>query len=339
MISSYFVAVLLLAGIGGCTVSKLKIKQKQGTIVSVNGVVSKGKLGITLPHEHVLVDFIGADQVSPDRYNSDEVFVKVLPFLRKIKQQGCQTLVECTPAYLGRDVLLLQRLSKASGLTILTNTGYYGARQGKFLPAHAFTETAEQLATRWIVEAEQGIDNTPIKPGFLKISVDEGPLSVVNQKLVQAAALTHLKTGLTIASHTGNGEAALDQLALLQQHGVAGKAFVWVHAQNEKNTQWHQKAAKAGAWLEFDGISENNTGEYVQVLQNMKAAGLLNQVLISQDAGWYHVGEKQGGAFQDYETLFSTFIPALKKAGFTQIEIKQLLVINPEQAFSTSVKK
>ena len=331
--------LLLIVTFSGCIVHQSKTRNLQVPFVSVTGMVPHGKLGVTLPHEHVLVDFIGADQVSPNRYNADEVFEKVLPYLQKIKKQGCQTFVDCTPAYLGRNVLLLQRLSKASGLTILTNTGYYGARQGKFLPAHAFTETAEQLAARWILETEQGIDTTGIKPGFLKISVDEGPLSAINQKIVKAAAITHLKTGLTIASHTGNGEAALAQLMLLQQQGVMGKAFIWVHAQNEKNVQWHQQAAKTGAWLEIDGISSNDIEEYVQILQKIKKAGLLSQVLISQDAGWYHVGEIQGGAFRGYELLFSDFLPALKKVGFTRTEIKQLVQINPRKAFAATIKK
>lgn len=306
----------------------------QAAFTSVTGPVRSGQLGITLPHEHVLVDFIGAAQVNPNRYNADEVFAKALPYLRQLRQQGCQTLIECTPAYLGRDAALLQRLSQASGLTILTNTGYYGAGQGKYLPAHAFTETADQLADRWTREWEHGIAETGIRPGFMKISVDAGPLTAVNQKLVQAAARTHRRTGLTIASHTGNGEAALAQLDILRAHGVAAEAFIWVHAQNEKNTQLHQQAARAGAWLEFDGIAATNIPEYVQTLQEIKAAGWWAQVLISQDAGWYHVGEPQGDEFRGYELLFTAFLPALQQAGFTAAEIKQLVEQNPARAFA-----
>ena len=312
--------------------------QGPAELTSVTGPV-RGKPGITLPHEHVLVDFIGADQVTPSRYNADEVFVKVLPYLRQLRQRGCQTLIECTPAYLGRDAALLQRLSRASGLTILTNTGYYGAEQGKFLPAHAFSETAGQLAERWTQEWRQGIDGTGIRPSFIKISVDAGPLSAVNQKLVQAAALTHHRTGLTIASHTGNGEAALAELEILRANDVAASAFVWVHAQNEKNTQLHRRAAQAGAWLEFDGISPATISEYVQLLREIKAAGLLTQVLISQDAGWYHVGEPQGGEFRGYEILFTAFLPALQQAGFTAAEIRQLVELNPARAFTGRVRK
>ena len=330
-----YLYIVILSGLlvgAGCSGSKFA----RLNYVTVTGN-AQGGLGVTLPHEHVLVDFIGAAQVSPDRYNPDEAFVKVLPFLQKLRQQGCQTLVECTPAYLGRDPVLLQRLSQASGLSILTNTGYYGAVQGKYLPPHAYTETAEQLAARWIQEWEQGIEGTSIRPGFIKISVDAGPLSSINQKLVKAAALTHLKTGLTIASHTGNGEAALAQLKLLKENGVAGNAFIWVHAQNEKKPEVHLQAAQLGAWVEFDGIGPDNIADYVAYLQAMKAAGFLKQVLISQDAGWYQVGEPRGGEFRNYETVFTSFLPALKNAGFTKSEIKQLLRTNPGHAFAINV--
>jgi phosphotriesterase-related protein len=154
-------------------------------------------------HEHVLVDFVGADQVSRARYDADHAFHTILPHLQQARELGCETLVECTPAFLGRDAALLKRLADASGVRILTNTGYYGAAQDKHLPPHAFTESAEQLAARWIGEFESGIDGTQVKPAFMKIGVDQAPLSEVDAKLVRAAALTHRQTALPIASHTG----------------------------------------------------------------------------------------------------------------------------------------
>ena len=115
----------------------------------MRGAVPAEKLGVTLMHEHVLVDFIGADKVSRSRYRPAEVFRVALPFLKKIRSLGCRTLVDCTPAYLGRDPALLRQLSEASGLNLLTNTGYYGAADDKFVPRRAFRETPEQLSSRW----------------------------------------------------------------------------------------------------------------------------------------------------------------------------------------------
>src|SRR5690606_4127646 len=150
-----------------------------------------------------------------------------------------------------RDPRLLARLSEVSGLHLLTNTGLYGARENRFLPDYAHSETAAQLADRWIAEARDGIDGidgTGIRPGFIKCGVDpDSTLSPLHRKLAAAAALTHRQTGLTIAIHTGRGP-GLDQLAILQAHGVAASAFIWVHAQNALEDAL-LAAARQGAWI------------------------------------------------------------------------------------------
>jgi len=303
-------------------------------IATVTGPILADALGVTLMHEHVLVDFIGAADVSRSRYDTDAVVAMVLPYLRQVRALGCQTVVECTPAYLGRDARLLQRLSKASGITILTNTGYYGAAQDKHVPAFAFRETVEQLAARWIREAERGIDDTAIKPAFMKIGVDAAPLSEIDAKLVRAAARTHRETGLPIASHTGTGAAAMAELDLLEAAGVPPSAFIWVHAQSERDGTFHVRAARRGAWVEFDGISPSSLGRHLEIVQRMKTEVLLERVLVSHDAGWYHVGEPGGGQFRPYTTLFTDFVPGMKSAGFAEAEVRQLLVENPRRALT-----
>jgi phosphotriesterase-related protein len=303
-------------------------------VMTVDGEVDVDELGKVLPHEHILVDFVGADLVSPDRYDADEAFTVMLPFVRQAKKVGCQTIVECTPAYLGRDPKLLQRLSKATGVKFITNTGYYGARQGKFLPKHAYSESADELAKRWTADWQEGIQGTGVRPGFIKIGVDAGPLTDVNRKLVQAAARCHRETGLAIAGHTGDGIAALAQLDVLKKEGVSPSAWVWVHAQNERNSELHIQIARAGAWVEFDGIGPTSIDRHVGLVQSMRAAGLLNQTLISHDAGWYSVGEPRGGKVRGFDTVFTEFVPALRKAGFGEDEMKQLIVINPAMGFA-----
>ncbi len=195
-------------------------------VMTVLGPVDPGRLGLTLPHEHVLVDFVGADKVSRDRYDADEVIRVALPHLEAIRRQGARTLVDCTPAYLGRDPVLLRRLSEATGLHLVTNTGYYGANGGRHLPAHARSETADQLAARWLREWREGIEGTGVRPGFIKIGTDAGPLPEVNRKVVRSAARAHLASGLTIAARTSDGRAAMEELDLLRTEGVGASAFI-----------------------------------------------------------------------------------------------------------------
>ena len=219
--------------------------------------------------------------------------------------------------------------------------GYYGAVKNKYLPQWAFTETREQLSERWINEFENGIDGTTIKPGFIKISVDaDAPnLSELHQKLVSAAALTHLKAGLTICSHTGLGTAAFQEIDIIQEMKVHPSAFVWVHAQAEEDRSLHVKAARMGAWVSLDGIGWGDFEKYATSIDNLKQVGLLNRVLISHDAGWYKPGEKNGGNFTGFTNIFTQLLPLLKKRGFTETDINQLLIGNPAEAFAVRVRK
>jgi phosphotriesterase-related protein len=46
--------------------------------MTVTGPIAPEQMGTTLTHEHVLVDFGGADGVSPERYDRDTVFQTVV---------------------------------------------------------------------------------------------------------------------------------------------------------------------------------------------------------------------------------------------------------------------
>jgi phosphotriesterase-related protein len=313
--------------------------RKPLSVITVNGSIPSTAMGTTLIHEHFLVDFIGANKIDYSRWNRDEVVKKVLPYLLEAKKHGVKTILDCTPAFLGRDVLLLLKLAEESGLQIITNTGYYGAVGNKYLPKWAFTETAEQISKRWIDEFENGIENTKVKPGFIKISVDPGHLSELHQKLVKSAALTHLQTGLTICSHTGIAIPAFEEIELLQKMNVHPSAFVWTHAQVEQDRTLHVEAAKLGAWISLDGIGWGDFEKYADSIINLKSVGLLNKTLISHDAGWYKPKEKEGGSFTGYTNIFEELIPLLNKRGFTDHDIQQLLIKNPAEAFSIRVRK
>src|SRR5438034_9055189 len=61
----------LAAFTSGC--SSVKFASVHGQVMTVHGPIDPGEMGTTLPHEHVLVDFIGAAKISRDRYNPDGV--------------------------------------------------------------------------------------------------------------------------------------------------------------------------------------------------------------------------------------------------------------------------
>jgi predicted metal-dependent phosphotriesterase family hydrolase len=308
------------------------------TIVTVLGPVAANEIGFVLTHEHVLVDFTGAENYRQDRYDPDEVCRAALPHLRAVKIKGCTTFVDCTPEYVGRDVRVLKQLAESTGLHILTNTGYYGASQEKYLPPHAYTESAQQLATRWSKEFNEGIDGTTVRPGFIKTGVDKAPLTATHRKLIEAAGIAHLTTGLTIAVHSGDGRAAEEQLAILDSVGVSPRARIWVHAQNEADKTFHIRAAQRDSWVSLDGVNTKTAKSHLELLDIMRTEKLLHRVLVSHDSGWYHVGEPGGGQYNNYNFILDQFIPEMKTQGFTAHEIDTIFRDNPAAAFSVRLR-
>ena len=338
----YCIALFLMILFYSCVPSE---NTESAKIVTVMGPIDASTIGITLEHEHVLVDFIGAEKVKQPQYELNHALDSLLPYFVALKKMGVQTIMECTPKYIGRDVKLLQAISQETGLNILTNTGYYAAANKKFLPAHTYTESPEQLADRWINEWENGINGTAIKPGFIKLGVGKNHLDSTEQKIVIAGALTHLRTGLKIAIHTGGANPANDEIDILKENGVASSALIVVHSQN-MSTEEQIQVARRGAWVSLDGVKADpeSQDKYIQSLLALKKQGLLHKTLISQDAYWSVTkGDDEIISFKKfgspYKAIFNQLIPNLKEHGFTDADIDQILIRNPAEAYQIEICK
>ena len=304
-----------------------------GCVMTVTGPIESEGMGVTLPHEHLMSTF-GAEPVRYPHYDTRALFEAVSPYLTRLKSLGCQTIVDCTAAYFGRHPEILRRLSENSGIYVLTNTGYYGAGDDRYIPPHAYEETADQIAARWIWEWEKGIDGTGVYPGFIKTAVDDGPLSDIDRKLLIAAARSHRQTGLTIQTHTGdNPSVALEILSILANEQVDPNAWIWVHAHHLHRGETAIQAAESGAWISFDGVNAETAPHILSLIREMKAAGMLDHVLLSHDGDSYCTG-----AFRPYHYLFTNFLPSMQENNFLEGEITKLTIDNPRQAFEIRVR-
>ena len=322
---------ILLIGYG-CS-----INTKQPLIQDVKGTHQLGSNQIWLAHEHILVDFIGADSIQPSSWNHDSIIKVVIPYFEDLKEFNVNYFVDATPNYLGRDVLLFEKITNKTGIRIITNTGLYGARNNKYIPEYVQVISAENLAEIWVNEYQNGIDKTSIRPGFIKIGIDSSdPLDTIHQKLVKAAALTHLETGLTIASHTGKATGLWPQLDILKEMGVSPESFIWVHAQTEINNYNYLKAAEMGCWISLDGLGWD-LEKHVEKILFAKRNGILDRILISHDSGWYDP-QKENQTIRPYTNIFKMLYPKLKSLGFTDDEFKLLISANPSKVFSIEIR-
>lgn len=303
-------------------------------IHTVTGKINLDSLNMSLTHEHIMSTF-GANPSYNVDYDTIGNFSQVLPYLKKIKSLGVHTIFDCTAAYFGRNVETLKKLSQESGLNIITNTGFYGAFNDFYVPKFAFDLDETEISKIWIKEFEEGIDNTGIKPGFIKLAFDSGSPSEIDIKLFKAGVLTHLKTGLTMAVHTGdNVLAAKKQLELLELYNVSPSEWIWTHANKVEDDNPLIEAASKGAWISLDGVNKNNIQEYVVRLSIFKTHDLLDKVLLSHDGNSFPNGQN----IRPYDAIPTYLIPSLKSNGFSEEDIRKLIVINPKEAFKIKIK-
>lgn len=306
-------------------------------VQTVLGPIEKTAHGIALPHEHVLCDFIGAESTGNHRWDQNAVCERMQPYLEKLKKAGVSTFYDCTPAYIGRDPVILKRLSSMTGLHVVTNTGFYGGAQDKYVPGFAYKLSAGEMADRWIKEFEYGIGDSGIRPGFIKIGVDSienesTPLSKIDATIVQAAALASQKTKLSVTCHTGGGFAGLAALRLFTAQGGVASKFIVAHADSH-GLHINRQVAELGGWVSYDAIGRSPLKQHLETVPQM-LDHRADRLLLSQDNGWYSAGEENGGEVRGYTDLFETFLPALQKSGISSDQIQQLIRINTWNAFA-----
>jgi phosphotriesterase-related protein len=300
-------------------------------IMTVRGEIDADDLGFTLPHEHILVDFGGAETAGPHRYERDHVVRTMRPYVEEIAKAGVKSFVDCSPMYLARDPRVLLALSEETGMQFLTNTGQY---KEPYLPAETFSLSAEELASQWIDEWENGIGDTGVRPGFIKTAVFPEPLAETQRKVITAAAIASRETGLTIGTHTVKGIPALQIVRLLEANAVNPDRWIFIHAHQEDDFDLIRMVARAGSWIELDGIGNAPDSKTMATLLKLLDAGFERRILLSHDAGWYTVGEPNGGTPRPYTYLTKTFIPLMRSFGITDGLIHTLTVENPARAFT-----
>ncbi|MBK5112077.1 MAG: hypothetical protein JJE41_00500 [Candidatus Heimdallarchaeota archaeon] len=310
-------------------------------INTVSGPISEDELGVTLMHEHILVDLIGINMVKKT-YTTDEVVDFVLPFLIDVKNKGCSTIVEATPNGLGRDLDVLKECAKKSGLNIITCTGAWDgfSVRGKTVPNDIKEKTIDDIASIWIKEFREGIDGTDIKPGFIKMALgDEGEVFPLQEKLLRAAIKTSKETGLRIQCHVWNEPSVNRTFEILEEEKLSFDNFIWVHADTKMNIPLILEVAKKGMWIEFDGIAgAENFEKYPPGIKKLLEENLIDQLLFGQDSGSFKIKEnKEENKDQNmrpYATFFDTFVPYCVKEGIDQELITKVITENSKRVLT-----
>ncbi len=309
-------------------------------IQTVLGEVDAADIGPMLPHEHLLVAFIEEGKFSDTDYDRSEIVELMLPLLMELKGEGCGGFVDCSPVYLGRDPYLLRELSEKSGIHIITNTGYYKA---PYIAPEVHAMSSREMADLWVSEARDGIEESGVRPGFIKIAVNDGRVNPLQERILFAAVHASLETGLPVQCHTVGADAAAHVGELLEACSFDYERWIWVHAQtaftqgskltaggsNAADYGLFQRLGDRGMWISIDHLHPPAYEQGLALLEGLMGCGLTDRLLLSQDSGWYNVGQERGGLINPFHLLFKEFVPYAEVQGWSKETLERLTMFNP----------
>lgn len=293
------------------------------SVQGVLGPIEATDLGVTLIHEHLVVDVRQRHTGYPD--DRAAIVAPMLDDMRRLRDLGVRTLVDCTPTHLGRDLNAYREVARATGLQVIAAHGTY---RDAWLLDEIRAMSVRALAD-WYAA---GLDEA----GFIKLGCDPDGPSEAEARCAEAAGRASDRTGAMVACHLGRAAPAWRILDAFERGSGDPARFVVVHLQNEINSLTQIALARRGAWVEFDAIGAAPTdAEYVAMIRNLADAGFLDRVLISQDACAYILGDDGSASRQHrFAYLNETFLPLLRASGFAAGEVRRLMVENPARALT-----
>jgi predicted metal-dependent phosphotriesterase family hydrolase len=309
-----------------------------GKVNTVLGPIATEELGITALHEHIGFGLPGCDLDTQWWKKPEEAFEVTLQKLRRFREHGGRTFVDCTGIGNGRDVEYFQVLSRRTGVHIVAVTGFVAGDSA--LP-YFREKSVEYLTDLFIHEITVGIDGTNAKAGAVKVGVSRGGmLSELDKRIYQAGARAALKTGVPIITHLStDAQTAINIFTaegLPLNRVLMGHADVGMDADDERDAM----IAKLGGYVGFDTIgydTEMKDSPYwsrprqervEHFLRFIEKDGHLERAVISADANCCALGWP-GLKGHSVNYLFEEFIPDLRKAGVEEEVFEQLLVHTP----------
>jgi predicted metal-dependent phosphotriesterase family hydrolase len=305
-------------------------------VVTVCGPIDAGQLGITLSHDHLILDAFAmwGEYTGDYSWILDDVDVAIRE-MESYRAVGGSSVIDPTNEGIGRNPAALHRISEASGVHIVMGAGWYRER---CYPRYVYEETVDQLADRLVRELTDGVADTGIRAGFIgEIGTERGFIGPAQERVFRATARAHRRTGCPILTHTTHfGELAMEQLDLLAEEGVDPHRVVVSHLGDRVGAKWVLPIAERGAFLSIDNLGF--VGGYAPLelradnVAELCALGFASQVMLGNDICQLDQLASYGGI--GYGNVITRFLPLLRDRGVTEEQIVQMTTTNPGRAMA-----
>lgn len=317
------------------------------TVETARGPVPSEALGRVLMHEHLFVGDHELETVFPRRYALDreQAVAKIATRLEAARELGFSTVVDCTVLGLGRDVDVIRRVAERTEMHIVVATGAYVLRDLPHpLQLRGPGRTAfggdEPLSELFVADVLEGIGNTGVKAGVLKVATDRFGLTKDVERTLRATAQAHLSTGVPILTHTNaRARVGSDQQRILAQEGVDLGRVVIGHCGDTDDLEYLHALLAGGSFLGMDRFGLDYflpLERRVATVAALCAAGHGDRVVLSHDhtavSVAYEEAEMTGLAPNSHwDHITRDVLPALRAVGVSEAQIEQMLVLNPRE--------
>ena len=342
-----------------------------GMAQTVLGPIPTNQLGITLMHEHLLLDlecyFDEPDTASEKKfidaplefnllgkygarwsYNREGLHLHDIELAineaKEFKFAGGSTIVDTTNIGIGRDPSGLAKIARSTGLNIIMGSGYYVPMSH---PPDINEKTADQITDEIVKDITIGVNDTNIKSGIIGEIGNFFPMDSVQKTILIGAAQASMETGAPISIHPGNDDRSPYEIVkLLNKEGVPESKIIIGHL----SIAFEKRAllkdlAETGCFLEYDhfGSFEDSSSEYrgiSDLIKNDTSQIEIIEFLFANGFGdqvliahdvCYKPHYKQYGG-KGFDYIITGIIPRLRKHGFSNKDINTMLVDNPSKA-------
>jgi phosphotriesterase-related protein len=324
--------------------------RKVGVVQTVLGPIPGDRMGFTSPHEHVLAGSTNFMRLWPEYFGGRSRFTSgAVERMKAAKAAGIDTIVDCTTADLGRDVRLLQEVSRQSGVQIVATTGHW------LTPTPSFeARTVDELADFFTLEIERGMEDTGIKPGVIKAASEGDGMTPFQEKVFRAAARASKRTGVPVTTHSdARHRGGEQQAAIFEQEALDPRMVCIGHSDESPDFDYLAGLARRGYTLGVDhlfyGLPSMGAGtndipswqERAALVKKLIDAGLNDRIFLANDwmfgvtiapTGTIDVLNERnplGNLFNVRNT-----IPYLRQIGVTEQQIRTITVSNPRMFFA-----
>lgn len=354
--------------------SPLPVGVSSGYVMTVLGPLPINEMGVTLMHEHILLDASGK-WVPPcccsDRHlaempvkmeNLGELSLNPLMSrdncqlfdvdvaideLTKYRALGGETVVDPTNIGIGRDPKALARIARLTGLNIIMGTGLY------LEPSHpewVKISSVEQLTERLIYDLGGAEEKPEVLAGLIGEIGISSRFTPDEEKSLRAAGRASAATGVPIEVHLPGWERLGHRvLDILEQEGADLRHTVLCHMNPSfADKRYQRELAQRGAFLEYDMIGMSyyyadesaqspSDEENARAIRELIDDGYIQQILLSQDVFLKTMLTRYGG--HGYGYILKHFVPRLRRHGVSGEQLETLMIGNPSGSLADKRKR